>query len=106
MKRILAMTFVTLFLAACSAAEDADETAAESAVEKTGQSEAALKKPRTAPSYLLTKEDILESGWTARGFFPPEWCWQINHIEDFGPRYWEIRRWCDIQDMRGSGEFR
>ena len=58
----------------------------------------APKKPAPFP----TKEDILESGWTARGFFPPEWCWQIYHIEDFGPRYWEIRRWCDQREAMGD----
>ncbi len=106
MRRKLAITVVSLFLTACATAEEGDEIAAESAETKTGQSEAALTKPRSGPSYLVTKEDMLDSGWTARGFFPTEWCWQINHIEDFGPRYWEIRRWCDMQEMRGGGEYR
>lgn len=43
--------------------------------------------------------------WSGSTFYPTEFCYKIYNVDRNFPQYWDIRRWCDKQERRGSGDF-
>lgn len=111
MRAILGPALVALAVSACATAGGSGTTATSSqtADRAQGQDVAQYSAPASGGTFLgqstpyaRTRADIEASGWTSRGFYPPEYCWVIYREEWNTQQYWDIRRWCDKREMRGD----
>ena len=75
--------------------------------EKPGATEQQAQASASSAAGLTSAPNVPPeiAAWKGTSFYPNEFCYKIYNMDRSIPQYWQIRRWCDKQERRGSGDF-
>ena len=96
MRSLIAAGLIVLAGSAWADTTDRSATAEQEAQAAYGSQPGLTANPNVPPEF---------AAWEGSTFFPNEFCYKIYNVDRNFPQYWDIRRWCDKQERRGSGEF-
>ena len=112
MRALLGCALVALALSGCapspeggsaaSGPEAASQTGPSNATKYSGEpsDRAGVYRDGKPWPFATTREQIEQSEWSSRSFYPPEYCWVVHSQYWNTPQYWDIRRWCDKREMQ------
>ena len=97
MRSLIAAGMIVLAGSAWAAnSTDKSATAEQKAQATYGNTAGITTNPNVPPEFAK---------WSGSTFYPNEFCYKIYNVDRNFPQYWDIRRWCDKQERRGSGDF-